>query len=252
MTHTESRRPRTASAARPEASAAPSADPAPLVVARDLALHGDRGLVYGPVDLDLATGTLTVLRGPEGAGRSSLLLTLAGRMVPDRGARLTVLGHRLPHDRAAVQRQVAVAGFRGIDELDDSVTVGAHVRERIGWLSPWYRRAPRPDQATVDRVLGTAFAGRPVPAASTVAWHLDEVDALLLRVGLALAQRPRLLVVDDVDRVQDPARRAVVWRQLAHLVDAGTAVIASTTSFDAERDPAWSTPTRVVPILPAS
>jgi ABC-type cobalamin/Fe3+-siderophores transport system ATPase subunit len=235
--------------AAPDDAEAPA--PPPLVVARALVQHGERGTIYGPVDLDVLPGTLTVLHGPEGGGRTSLLLTLAGRMVPDPGAGLTVLGHRLPRERREVQRRVAIAGFRGIDELDDSVTVGAHVRERIGWLSPWYRRVPRADQATVDRVLAPVFAGRPVPAASTVVWHLDEVDALLLRIALAMAQRPRLLLVDDVDRVQDPARRVVVWRHLAHLVETGTAVVASTSSFDAARDAAWSTPTRVVPIAPA-
>ncbi|MDM7853720.1 ATP-binding cassette domain-containing protein [Cellulomonas alba] len=224
--------------------------PAPVVVARRLALHGERGTVYGPVDLDVPAGTLTVLHGPQGAGRTSLLLTLAGRMVPDRGSSLTVLGRPLPHARREVQRRVAVAGFSGIDDLDDSVTVAAHVRERIGWLSPWYRRVPRADQATVDGVLAPVFGTRAVPAASTVVWHLDEVDALLLRIALAMAQRPRLLVVDDVDRVQDPARRAVVWRHLSHLAETGTTVVAATSSFDTARD---ATPVvRVVAVAPAS
>jgi len=232
------------------ASATAEPAPAPLVVARGISLHAQRGTVYGPLDLEVPAGTLTVLEGPQGAGRTSLLLTVAGRMLPDRGASLTVLGRPLPRARRDVQREVAVAGFSGLDDLDDSVTVGAHVRERIGWLSPWYRRAPRADQATVDRVLVPVFGARPVPPASTVVWHLDEVDALLLRVALATAQHPRLLLVDDVDRVQDPARRAVVWRHLADLVRAGTTVVASTSSFDATRD--GSPTTRVVRVDPAS
>ena len=195
--------------------------------ARDLTLTADRGTVFGPLDLDLLAGALTVVRGPQGAGRTSLLLTLAGRMVPDQTSQLVVLGHPVPGERVAVQRVAALAGFAGIDELDDSVTVAAHVRERLGWLSPWYRRQPSPDQLVVDALLAPVFGDLPVPAAQTVVWHLDEVDALLLRIALAMAQRPLLLVVDDVDQVHDPDRRRIVWDRLESLTAGGLTVVAA-------------------------
>ena len=66
-----------------------------------------------------------------------------------------------------------------------------HVRERLAWLSPVVPpAAPRADQAVVDRVLAPVFGDLPVPDVETVVWHLDEVDALLLRIALAMAQRP--------------------------------------------------------------
>jgi len=214
------------------------------VTAQALQLHGDRGPVFGPVDLEITAGTLTLVQGPQGAGRTSLLLALAGRMIPDSSSDLVVLRHRLPGRRTLVQREVALAGFAGIDELDDSVTVGAHVRERLAWLAPWYRRAPRADQAIVDRVLAPVFGDLPVPDAATVVWHLDEVDALLLRISLAMAQRPRLLVVDDVDQVHDRARRRVVWDRLDALAAAGITVVASC----ADPDEATGTPWTVLPV----
>jgi len=58
------------------------------VVAAGLTLHGRRGLVYGPVDLTVPVGGMLIVQGAQGAGRSSLLLTLAGRMVPDHAADL--------------------------------------------------------------------------------------------------------------------------------------------------------------------
>ena len=101
----------------------------------------------------------------------------------------------LPAQRTLTQRQVAVAGFTGIDELDDSVTVGDHVRERLAWLAPWYRRAPRADQAIGDRALGPVYGDLPVPDVDTVVWHLDEVQALLLRIAFDECKGP---VFDDV------------------------------------------------------
>jgi len=226
----------------PEASLATPA----AVVARGLRLHGRRGVVYGPVDLDLPAGALTVVQGPQGGGRSSLLLTLAGRMVPDADATLEVLGHTLPRERRRVQRLAAVAGFAGIDDLDESVTVGEVVRERLTWLAPWYRRAPRVDQRTFRALAEPVFGERPLPRVESVLWDLDEVDALLLRVTLAMAQGPRLLVVDDVDQVHDTTRRATLWQRLEALTAAGTTVVASVASLDeVARTPWHTTPTQV-------
>jgi len=210
----------------------PTPPAAPAVRARGLRLTGTRGPVYGPVDLDLPAGALTVVQGPQGAGRSSLLLTLAGRMVPDRGSELTVLGEDLPRHRTAVQRRAAVAGFAGVDELDDSVTVGDVVRERLAWLAPWYHRTGRVSQERFTALAEPVFGERPLPRVQTVVWDLDEVDAMLLRVTLALAQRPDLLVVDDVDQVHDSARRQTVWTRLEALTAAGTTVVASVASLD--------------------
>ncbi|VTR75914.1 ATP-binding cassette domain-containing protein [Cellulomonas hominis] len=227
------------------AGASEDAAPAPVptaVRARGLALTGSRGPVYGPVDLDLPAGTLTVVQGPQGAGRSSLLLTLAGRMVPDAGSDLTVLDEPLPRRRSAVQRRAAVAGFSGIDELDDGVTVADVTRERLAWLSPWYRRTGRVDQDRFAALAGPVFGERPLPRVSTVIWDLDEVDVMLLRVTLALAQRPDLLVVDDLDQVHDSRRRQTVWTRLEALAAAGTTVIASVASLDEVTRMRWWMP----------
>lgn len=204
----------------------------PAISARGLRLHGRRGEVYGPVDVDVPAGELVVVQGPQGAGRSSLLLTLAGRMVPDPTSRLVVLGEPLPARRRAVQRRSAVAGFAGIDELDEAVTVGAALRERLAWTSPWWSRVPRVDQRTVARHVAPVFGPRPLPKVDTLVWDLDEVDAMLLRIALAAVHRPELLVVDDVDHVHDDARRQMVWGALERLQARGTTVVAAVASLD--------------------
>ncbi|HEY0188457.1 MAG TPA: ATP-binding cassette domain-containing protein [Cellulomonas sp.] len=237
--------------AAPDAPPAPADDPAPdtaaesptalAVRATGLRLHGSRGPVYGPVDLAVPAGTLAVVQGPQGGGRSSLLLTIAGRMLPDRGCRLTVLGEPLPRRRTAVQRRAAVAGFAGIDDLDESVTVGDLARERLAWLSPWYRRVPRIDQPTLNRLVAPVFGERPLPRTRTLVWHLDEVDAMLLRIALAMAQHPDLLVVDDVDQVHDSRRRQTVWSRLEAIAATGATVVAAVASLDEVARMDWTT-----------
>lgn len=220
--------------------------PAPAVLARDLRLTGSRGPVYGPVDLEITPGALTLVQGPQGAGRSSLLLTIAGRMRPDRGSTLTVLGEPLPRRRSTIQHRTAVAGFDGIDDLDESVTVGDLTRERLRWLAPWYRHVGRVSQREFAALAVPVFGERPLPRVSSVVWDLDEVDRMLLRITLAMAQRPELLVVDDVDQVHDTERRRTVWARLESLAADGLTVIASVASLDEAARVPWSTPPQLV------
>ena len=242
----------TSPASRTEAEdlPAPLTQPAPrraVVQAKDLTLTSARGTVYGPVSLHVREGDLVVLQGPQGSGRSSLLLTLAGRMNPDRDTRqLTVLGHELPRGRRAVQQLSAIAGFDAIDRLDESVTVADTLRERLTWLTPWYRRAPRITAQTYRDAATGVFGERPLPALDTVVWDLDEVDAMLLRITVAMLAKPRLLVVDDLDQVHDAARRQLVWDSLTGLAATGVTVIASVASAGEVQAMTWQKSPHVV------
>ncbi|AMB60148.1 hypothetical protein AWU67_16215 [Microterricola viridarii] len=186
--------------------------------AKELALNGGRGRVYGPFSGEIADG-LTIITGEAGSGRTSLLLTLAGRMKPSTGS-LTVLGHELPRKARAVQKATAIAGFHDIDALEESVTIGAAIRERQAWLSPWWRNIPRADDATVRRVCLPVFGApgqpgaTPIPTADSLVWDLDETQTALLRVSLALMSGPRILFFDQVEQLQSPAARAALWARL--------------------------------------
>ena len=60
-------------------------------------MRGPWGPVYGPIDVDIESGGVTVLVCPPGSGRTALLMTLAGRMRPVSG-QLTVLGRSRARD----------------------------------------------------------------------------------------------------------------------------------------------------------
>lgn len=75
----------------------------PAVIARGIRMRGPWGPVYGPVDLEIEDGGLTVLVCPAGSGRTALLMTLAGRMAPVSGE-LTVFGRRRPARSSTTRR----------------------------------------------------------------------------------------------------------------------------------------------------
>lgn len=202
-----------------------------IVRAKDLALNATRGQVYGPLSCEIGTG-LTVLSGKAGSGRTSLLLTLAGRMKQSAGS-LTVLGHALPRKARAVQKATAIAGFHDIDALEESVSVSAAIRERQAWLAPWYSFIPRVDDAAVRRICLPAFGvpgeagATPMPTADTLIWNLSEIQTALLRVALALISNPTVLFFDQVEQLQAPDARSALWARL-DAVSRGTASRAAT------------------------
>jgi len=198
-----------------------------------LVLESKRGPVYGPLDLRI-DGGLTVLHGPSGSGRTSLLLTLAGRMKPT-GGELETLGRELPRSARRVQRESAIAGFEGIDGLEESVTVAAAVRERAAWISPWWTFVRRPDEETLRGILGPVFGEVPLPAPDTVIWELDEAQTALFRIALAMMSDPRMLCFDGLDALASPAARDAVWLGLDAVARSGTAVVVSAAAPEPRR-----------------
>lgn len=212
---------------RPQERGAPGADlDQPAIEVDNLELHGNRGRVYGPCTFTVPVGRLTVLRGSSGSGRTALLLTLTGRMRPSRGS-AAILGESYPKQGRRIRRDTAIAGFAGIDDLDEATTVGEAVRERDCWLAPWYKRVPRTTAERVEQVCGPIFGDRPHPAPSTLVWELGELDTLLLQVALALLPQPLILAVDDADQVSDPADRRFLLHRLHEVATATTVIVAA-------------------------
>lgn len=186
---------------------------APAIRARGIRVSGPWGPVYGPVDLDVDAGGVTVLQCPTGSGRTALLLTLAGRMKPKSGT-ISVFG------RTRAKDIFAHSGLAGIDELDavyESVTVGDLITEQLRWAARWYRLVPRADADDLRRVCRPVFGDLPLPPLSEYVEELTELDRLLLRITLANINRPELLVVGNLDYVTSDRNRELLLDRLIAL-----------------------------------
>ena len=192
-----------------------SADrPISAVTARGIRMSGPWGPVYGPVDLDVEAGGLTVLNCPAGSGRTALLMTLAGRMKPQSG-RLEVFGRSTARDIFA---HAAVAGIDELDTVDESVTVRDLVTEQLRWDAAWYRLVRRAGEDDVARICRPVFGELPLPPLHEYVEELSELDRLLLRIALANTGAPDLLVVGNLDYVTSDVNRDEL---VARLVDLG-------------------------------
>ncbi|GHI24320.1 hypothetical protein Shyd_56910 [Streptomyces hydrogenans] len=99
------------------------------LVVEGLGLKGPRGWAFREVSFRAGAGSLVALEGPSGSGRTCLLLALTGRM-RTHGGHAEVGGLPLPRRMAAVRRIAALGQVPGVSELDPSLTVAEHLRER--------------------------------------------------------------------------------------------------------------------------
>lgn len=194
-------------------------------------VRGPRGTVFGPITAQ-SNDPVTVVLGASGTGRTSLLLSLGGRMKLSAG-QLGLRGFENPAELKDLRGVTGVVGFHGLDELEPSVSVGASIRERLSWALPWYRFAPRVTDALALEILRPTFGDVTIPGRRTLVRDLTGAQDLLLRVALARIESPEVLLVDNFDSLTDPAERAQVASRLRALADRGVASIVATAD---ERD----------------
>ncbi|MFC9790538.1 hypothetical protein [Rhodococcus sp. NPDC127528] len=197
--------------------------PGSLVSARAIELDGPWGHVFGPLDLDIDEGGVTVLAAQAGAARTALLMALCGRMRLSGGS-LTVLGHK---DRPAkVFARSAISCLNELDDVSPSVTVRDLVTEQLRWESPWYKMVSRVHEDGVARMCGEVFGDVPLPALNAFVDDLPELQQLLLRIAVANTRRPPLLVVGRLDRIADDDERHTLLERLVALGERQSVITA--------------------------
>jgi iron complex transport system ATP-binding protein len=169
-------------------------------------------LVLRDVGLQLATGEQVALIGANGSGKSTLLRVLSGLLRPIAGD-VELFGRPIGSwDRGELARWVTVlpqgmelpSGFR----VSEVVALG-----RIPHARSWFGTSAE-DEAAVARALSDAgaddLAGRPVD-------ELSGGERQRVLVALALAQEPRLLLLDEPTAHLDVAHQLALIQLLERL-----------------------------------
>lgn len=184
--------------------------------------YGDRMLVEGAT-VAFAPATLTLVVGPTGSGKSSLLAALSGLFQHLQAGvqygTITVGGV----DRAAVPPR-ETAGFVGVvPQAVRHSFVARTVAEEIGFALAIRGVAPVIVQARAGEVADRLGIGHLLGRDVT---DLSAGEATLVALGAALVEHPVLLLVDEpLAELDDAARERVieVLDRLAH--EAGVCVI---------------------------
>lgn len=148
---------------------------------------------------EVREGEVHALIGPNGAGKTTLIHQISGALAPDAG-RIVFAGRELTHAgmaahvRAGLVRSYQITSIFKAFSVRDNLALAVQAR-RPG-LPSWLRVAARDAavQAEAERLLAriglSAQAERP-------AGSLGHGEQRQLEVGLALAARPRLLLLDE-------------------------------------------------------
>lgn len=175
---------------------------APVLDATDIRVSYAKKPAVRGVSLTVADGEVVSLIGPNGSGKSSLLKALAGR-VPGAAGRVRIGGHDLaritPRERACAA---------GLLEQRNAAPADVTVRELVGYGRHPHRRWFRPenhgDREAVEWALHhtgmLAFADRLVS-------QLSGGEAQRAWLAMALAQRPRVLLLDEPTTYLDIAHQ---------------------------------------------
>ena len=166
---------------------------------RSLSKRFGANVVNDGIDLSLARGARHALIGPNGAGKTTFVNLLSGALTPTSGE-VYLGGERVTHlpQHERVKRgmtrtfQISTL-FPGLTALEAVVLA---ICERRNLTSVWYKMVAQQREAIeearelLDRLLLSREAG-------TITRELSYGKQRLLEIALALATRPKILLLDE-------------------------------------------------------
>jgi iron complex transport system ATP-binding protein len=174
------------------------------------------------VSLDIARGSMTALIGPNGAGKSTLLQLILGLVAPLSGA--------IDFDGRAVHEWARRDFARAVGVVPQGETEPLFsVREivamgRYPHLGPWQRERAE-DLAAIERAMRRCdvleFSDRWLST-------LSGGERQRVRLARALAQEPRVLVLDEPTTYLDIRHEMVTFELLHGLRAEGTSIVLAT------------------------
>ena len=149
------------------------------------------------IDFELSEGDQAAIIGPNGAGKSTFFNMITGHHFPDSGTILfdgTDITRWPPHRiaRAGISRAFQVSNiFHRMRVLDN---VRAAVHAEMGKSLSIFARADRIGMAETDSVLELCGLS---DKAGVIAGELSQGDKKRLELAIALAGKPRLVLLDE-------------------------------------------------------
>jgi ABC-2 type transport system ATP-binding protein len=186
------------------------------VRAERLRLSSGGRTIYPAMTFQAPAGSLVALLGASGTGKTSLLLTLAGRMRGWHGT-ATVCGVDVARHSPRVRGLVGLGLMAGVNDLAEALTVSQHVTEQHVFVP----RSKRSDRTDVLARVGLDGA------ANMQVKRLDAEQRVRLGLALAIVRDVRVLMVDDLDRDLNHEERSRILSLLRDLADDGLTVLAS-------------------------
>lgn len=201
----------------------------PYVLVESLRYAAAARPILEGVDLAVDPGEVLGLIGPNGGGKSTLILLLAGLLRPG-GGRVSLGGR--PANEVAVATTGEIGLITAEPGLYPLLTGAENLRFFAGLLGISSAEADRRAEPWARSLDLTDALATPVGAWSS--GMKQKLSLVRARLG-----QPRVLLLDEPTANLDPVSASAVWRAVAQAADEGIAVVIAThdlTSAEARCD----------------
>jgi iron complex transport system ATP-binding protein len=189
---------------------------------------GARGAVLRGIDITVAPGAFVCILGRNGAGKSTLMRTIAG-LQRSLAGRVELDGEDVAAMRAASRaRRIAVVlterAFSPGLRVDDVVSLGR--QPFTSWQGHLGADDRRIVDESLDRLGSAAFRRRYFD-------DLSDGERQRVMIARAIAQTPRLMILDEITAFLDlPGRVEIMALLRRHARASGAAVLLSSHDLD--------------------
>ena len=188
---------------------------------RNLSVTLDRKLeALKNINLEFESGKITGVIGPSGAGKTTLIRSIVGRLRITRGS-ISVFDK--PAGSPELRKQVNYM----TQEL--SVYPDLTVREN---LSYFITMSGQPRNQIKKIILNVLKAVDMTSKSNSLITDLSTGQKQRVSLAIALVGSPKLLVLDEPTVGLDPVLRDKLWRLFASLAERGIALIITSHSMD--------------------
>lgn len=187
--------------------------------------HADaeRPGLFTDFSLDIEAERVTAILGPNGSGKSTILSLLLGYLRPDKGS-IELFGRRLEgYSRTELGRQIGFVSQSG--SLPFNYTVLDYLLlGRASRIALW----ETPTRKDLEAVYKAAEKAGIEKLVQRNVQELSAGELQLVAIARALAQEPRVLLLDEPTSHLDPANALLIFRLMRRLSQEGITVLFTT------------------------
>lgn len=172
------------------------------------------------INLDIYSGEIFGVIGPDGAGKTSLFRLVASLLIPDSG-KISVLGYDSVKDYRAIRKKLGYMPGRF------SLYQDLSVEENLAFYASVYGTSIEKNYHLIEDVYSQIE-----PFKKRRAGKLSGGMKQKLALSCALIHSPELLILDEPTTGVDAVSRREFWEMLKRLKDKGMTILVSTPYMD--------------------
>ncbi len=191
-----------------------------VVSCSDVSKHYGDIEALNNINLEISSGEVFGVIGPDGAGKTSLFRLVASLLIPDSG-NISVLGYDTVKDYREIRQKLGYMPGRF------SLYPDLSVEENLAFYASVFRTSIKENYHLIEEVYGQIE-----PFRKRRAGKLSGGMKQKLALSCALIHSPEILILDEPTTGVDAVSRREFWEMLSGLKNKGMTILVSTPYMD--------------------